>query len=70
MWGDLGCVVTTRFTIVGDRLTFESVSTTGCDADERIAMDAFFNFKPYTFDPGSPYFPQIGADKPASWMVG
>jgi len=55
MWGDAGCVVTARFTIAGNRLTFEPVSSTGCDADERIAADAFFNFRPYTFDPGSPY---------------
>jgi hypothetical protein len=55
MWGDLNCVVTARFTIAGDRLTFEEVSSAGCDADERIAADAFFSFRPYTFDPGSPY---------------
>lgn len=55
MWGDLGCVVTARFIIAGDLLTFEPDSTTGCDADERIATDAFFNYRPYTLSPGSPY---------------
>jgi hypothetical protein len=50
-WDDLGCVVTARFTIAGDRLTFEPVSRTGCDPDERIATDAFFNLTPYTSSP-------------------
>jgi hypothetical protein len=48
---DLGCVVTARFTIAGDRLTFEPVSLEGCDPDERIANSAFFNLTPYTFSP-------------------
>jgi len=54
-WGDIGCIVTARFTIdadipaeiASDRLTFEPVSFTGCDADGRIAADAFFNSRPY-----------------------
>lgn len=50
-WDDLGCVVTVRFTIAGDRLTFEPVSLAGCGPDERIANAAFFNLTPYTFSP-------------------
>ena len=50
-WDELGCVVTARFTIADDRLTFEPVSLEGCGPDERIANAAFFNLTPYTFSP-------------------
>lgn len=50
-WDDLGCVITARFTVADDRLSFGPVWRTGCNADERIATDAFFNLTPYTYSP-------------------
>lgn len=46
-YDDLGCFVTVRFAISGDRLTFQRISTVSCGADERVANSAFFNLVPY-----------------------
>lgn len=52
-YDDLGCYVTVRFAITGDRLTFQRISTESCGADERLANSAFFNLVPYARTAGS-----------------
>jgi hypothetical protein len=47
-YDDRGCFITARFTIEGDRLTFDPISTDSCGADERVANSAFFNLAGYT----------------------
>lgn len=52
-YDDLGCYITVRFAIKGDRLTFQRISTESCGADERVANSAFFNLVPYARTVGS-----------------
>lgn len=52
-YDDLGCFVTVRFAISGDRLNFQRISTVSCGADERVANSAFFNLVSYTRSGGS-----------------
>jgi hypothetical protein len=47
-WVDLTCVLLADFSVSDDQLAFDELAHENCNADERIAHDAFFNL-------GSPY---------------
>lgn len=49
-WTDITCVMTANFDVSADQLSFDERDSQNCDAEERIAHDAFFGLSsPYAF---------------------
>lgn len=47
-WTDMTCVLVAAFSVTDEQLTFGSLDPQNCNADERIATDAFFSLaSPY-----------------------